>query len=122
MKVRVRELSVTVRSETLRKELESTVIAVRTISREELPRLLGDLEEIRATALARLASPGYETPVPDSLIGVAEASVRLGISRHYLYRNHRRFSFTRRMGRSLLFSSNGIEQYIRRINSLTAKR
>jgi excisionase family DNA binding protein len=106
----------------LRRELETTLMAVRTIPPDELPRLLGDLEEIRATALARLTSPTKEPQLPDSLLAVDEAAVRLGVSPHYLYRNHRRLPFTRRMGRSLLFSSNGIEQYIRRVNSLTLKR
>ena len=106
----------------MRKELESTLIAARTISQEDLPRLLGDLEEIRATALARLTSPAQESQLPDSLLGVEEAATRLGVSQHYLYRNHPRFPFTRRMGRSLRFSSNGIEQYIRRKNILTPRR
>lgn len=103
----------------MRKELEATLIAARTISAEELPRLLGELEEIRATALARLTSPTRYSQLPDSLLAVDEAASRLGVSPHYLYRNHRRLPFTRRMGRSLRFSSDGIEQYIRRSNSLT---
>jgi predicted DNA-binding transcriptional regulator AlpA len=107
---------------TVRKDLESTLIAVRTISHEELPRLLGDLEEIRATALARLTSPAQEFHLPDSLLGVEETATRLGVSRHYLYRNHPTLPFTRRIGRSLRFSSSGIEQYIRRKNVLTPKR
>jgi hypothetical protein len=106
----------------VRKELESTLIAARTISTEELPRLIGDLEEIRATALARLTSPTQEFHLPDSLLGVQAAATRLGVSQHYLYRNHPRFSFTRRMGRSLRFSSNGIEQFLRRKTSLTPMR
>jgi excisionase family DNA binding protein len=106
----------------VRRELESTLIVARTISQEELPRLLGDLEEIRATALARLTYPAREPQLPDSLLAVEEAATRLGVSQHYLYRNHPRLPFTRRMGRSLRFSSNGIEQYIRRKNSLTPMR
>jgi predicted DNA-binding transcriptional regulator AlpA len=106
----------------VRKELELTLMAARTMSQEEIPRLLGDLEEIRATALARLASSPCESQPPDSLVGVGEAASRLGVSQHYLYRNHRRFSFTRRIGRSLRFSSSGIEQYIRRTSVLTPMR
>jgi hypothetical protein len=52
----------------------------------------------------------------------AVAAVRLGVSPDYLYRNHRRLPFTRRMGRSLRFSSAGIEQYIRRVSALTPRR
>ena len=105
----------------MRKELELTLVAARTIAQDELPRLLGDLEEIRATALARLTSPPL-AQLPDSLLGVEDAAARLGVSQHYLYRNHPRFPFTRRMGRSLRFSSNGIELYIGRKNALTPKR
>ena len=106
----------------LRRELESTLIVARTIDPSELPRLLGDLEEIRATALARLASPQHESEVPDSLLDVDEAAARLKVSPHYLYRNHHHLPFTRRIGRSLRFSSNGIERYIHRTNILTPRR
>lgn len=106
----------------MRSELESTLTAARTLSLEDLPRLLGELEEIRATALARLTSPKHESVMPDSLLDVDEAAARLGVSPHYLYRNHRCFPFTRRMGRSLRFSSTGIDQYIRRTNALTPRR
>lgn len=79
IRAHVREMSVSfVRSETVRKELESTLIAARTVSREELPRLLGDLEEIRATALARLAAPAQGSHLPDSLLGVEEAATAWG--------------------------------------------
>ncbi len=97
----------------MRKELESALMAAQTVSAEHLPRLLGDLEEVRATALARLISPA-PTPPPDTLLDVDKAAERLGMSPDYLYRNHRRFPFTKRMGRSLRFSAQGIERYLRR--------
>jgi predicted DNA-binding transcriptional regulator AlpA len=103
----------------MRRELGSMLNAARTIPSEDLPRLLGELEEIRATALARLTSIVRTAPSPDSLLSVDEASIRLGVSPHYLYRNHERLPFTRRMGRSLRFSSLGIDQYIRRQSALT---
>lgn len=105
----------------MRNELELALIAARTAPSEELPRLLGDLEEVRATALARLIAPA-QPQSPDVLLKVGKAAERLGVSRDYLYRNHRRYPFTRREGRSLLFSANGIEQYIRRKDSLTPIR
>jgi excisionase family DNA binding protein len=115
-------LSVNSGGQDLRSELEFMLTTARTLSPEELPNLLGKLEEIRATALARLTSPKHEPPVPDSLLDVNEAAARLRVSQHYLYRNHRRLPFTRRMGRSLRFSSTGIDQYIRRTNVLTPRR
>jgi len=96
----------------MRSELETALVAARTLPSEELPRLLGDLEEIRATALARLAAP-VAPHAPDELLDAREAAHRLGVSPDYLYHNHRRFPFTRHMGRKLLFSANGIQDHIR---------
>jgi hypothetical protein len=97
----------------MRSELETALIAARTLPSEELPRLLGDLEEVRATALARLAAPALAHTGPDELIDVQEASRRLGISRDYLYHHHSSFDFTRHVGRRLLFSVDGIQAHIR---------
>jgi excisionase family DNA binding protein len=97
----------------MRRELETAMLAARTISPEELPRLLGDLEEVKATALARLiAPPAAQTR--DRLLDIGEAAKRLAMSQDYLYRNHSRLPFTRKVGRSLRFSEQGIERYLRR--------
>jgi len=100
-------------AERMRPDLEPILVSARLLSPEELPRLLGDLEEIRATALARLTAPAPQTQAPDTLLDVDEAAARLGQSRSYLYRHHKRFPFTRHMGRSLRFSANGIEHFLR---------
>ena len=97
----------------MRKELESALIAAQTLWPHELPRFLGELEEVRATALARLVSPA-SPQAPDTLLNVDEAAKRLGMSRDYIYRNHNRYPFTRREGRSLKFSAQGIDRYLRR--------
>ncbi|SRR6266851_5798350 len=97
----------------MRPELEPILAAARLLSPEELPRLLGDLEEIKATALARLTAPMLQPQSPDTMLDIEEAATRLGMSRNYLYHHHKRFAFTRRMGRSLRFSSQGIEHFIR---------
>jgi excisionase family DNA binding protein len=104
-----------------RDELNSALAQARQLPLEELPRLLGDLEEVRATALARLTSPAPQQQ-PDELLDVREASRRLGVSTDYLYRHHRSFPFIRRVGRSLRFSAAGLEDYIRQRNGLTARR
>jgi predicted DNA-binding transcriptional regulator AlpA len=85
-------------------------------SRSWRPELLGDLEEIRATAIARLSSPAVPPP-EDELLDVEEAARRLGMSKDYLYRNHAALPFVRRMGKRLLFSSRGIEKYIKTAKS-----
>ena len=96
----------------MRDDLKLVLAQARTAALEELPRLLGDLEEVRATALARLTAPQPAQVQADELIDVSEAANRLGVSPDYLYRNHGRFSFTRRAGRKLLFSVKGLEQHI----------
>ncbi|MFI5089159.1 MAG: hypothetical protein ACHP7P_03775 [Terriglobales bacterium] len=95
------------------------------LDREQLPALLGRLEQVRVTAMARLTCPSPSTQAQaDELLDVAEAARRLGVSRDFLYRHHGRYSFTVREGRRLLFSSRGIDMHIRQkrkgfVNSLT---
>jgi|SRR5215813_14144503 len=96
----------------MRAGLQNVLKEVSELPPEQLPRLLGELEEIRCTAIARL-SAAAPAPVQDQLLDVEAAAQRLGVSRDYLYRHHARLPFTRRMGKRLLFSSVGIEKYIR---------
>jgi len=97
----------------MRQELESALRLAGDLDRDELPRLLGDLEEIRATAMGRLATP--PTPAQhDEWLGVDEAARLLSVSSDHLYHNHARYPFTRRMGKRLLFSRNGIEKYMKK--------
>lgn len=98
---------------TMRNELQTVLMAVRELPAGELPRLLGELEEIRCTAMARLTTPAPIQSQADELLSAPEAARRLGISQDYLYRHHRDFPFTRRVGRRLLFSALGIEKYIK---------
>jgi excisionase family DNA binding protein len=97
----------------MRQELQSVLTQARTLAPEELPRLLGDLEEIRATALARLTGPAAENR-PDELLSVDETAKRMGVSACYLYHHHKRLPFARKVGRKLLFSSAGLDSYLKR--------
>jgi predicted DNA-binding transcriptional regulator AlpA len=97
----------------MRDELRPALLAAKSLPVEELPRLLGQLREVEATALARLSAPAPQQAKLDALLDINEASARLGVSSSYLYRHARNFSFARRVGRALRFSSNGIESYIR---------
>jgi excisionase family DNA binding protein len=94
-------------------ELEPVLLAARTLPPSELPRLLGDLAEIAATAQARLIA---QAPVlqPDTLLTCKQAAARLSCSVDYLYKQGRELPFARRLGRKLLFSQNGIEEYLRK--------
>lgn len=95
----------------MRSELQPALSAAKEIPPAELPRLIGELEEIKATALLRLSAPA-PAPVTDELLTVGQAAQRLGVSERYLYGNHKRLPFTRHMGRKVLFSSLGIDRYI----------
>ncbi len=91
---------------------------VTEVSAHEVPALLGHLEQLKATLWTRLlgaASPDGkgQGAEGDTLVDVAEATRRLNLKEDYLYRHHKRFPFTVRIGRRLRFSSNGIEKYIR---------
>jgi excisionase family DNA binding protein len=97
----------------MRQELQSALMQARTLAPEELPRLLGDLEEIRASAMARLLSPAVESG-PDEMLDIDQAAERMNLSKDYLYRHHKRFPFARRIGRKLLFSSAGLDSYLKR--------
>jgi len=97
----------------MRDALEPVLDLAKKLPREELPRLLGDLAEISATAHARLASPSVEAR-PDELMSVERTAHRLGVSKDFLYRNSERYPFTRRQGRKLLFSSAGLDAYLRK--------
>jgi len=106
----------------MREELQSVLMAAQEMPRDELPLLLGELEQVRCTALARLTSAPVMPRESDELLGPAEAGRRLGVSKDYLYRHHRDFAFTRRVGRKLLFSAVELDQYISHKNILTARR
>lgn len=80
---------------------------------EALPRLLGDLAEIMATAQQRLSAPAPVIPI-DELLSVGEAAKRLHCSKVYLYKNALNLPFARHLGRSLRFSSVGITEYLRK--------
>jgi len=94
-------------------ELQTVFDLIEKLSLDELPHLAGDLEVLRVAILRRLTAPPAQSP-PDHLLGVAEAARRLGLSRDFLYRNHKKYSFARRIGRRLLFSAEGIRTWIER--------
>jgi excisionase family DNA binding protein len=92
--------------------LQPALELAKTLPADELPRLAAELEEIRVTILARLTSPAVQAP--NENLEVPEAAHRLGVSPDYLYRNSKKFPFTRRIGRKLLFSSAGLDSYLKR--------
>jgi predicted DNA-binding transcriptional regulator AlpA len=99
-------------STTVRQELQVALGLARNLPTDSLAEFLGQIEIIRITAFARLTSPTLETN--DHLLNVEEASKRLNVSEDWLYRHHEQLPFTRRQGRKLLFSSNGINQSLKK--------
>jgi len=95
----------------LKGELQSLLELANDTPQVELPQFLGDLERIRVTALVRLTRCTEEN---DELLSVDEEAAKLNVSKDYVYRNHSKFSFTRREGRKLLFSSVGLHAYMRK--------
>src|ERR1039458_5699659 len=74
-----------VQGSTLRNELQLVLMAVKELPAGDLPRLLGEIEEIRVTAMARLTVPGPSQPQQyDELLDATGAAHRLGISKDYL--------------------------------------
>jgi predicted DNA-binding transcriptional regulator AlpA len=104
-------------------ELEAALKSARALASDELPRFLGELETVRAVAWSRLTTSAPATQQSrDELLDIDEAAHRLGISASYLYRNHQRFPFSRRVGRSLRFSAQGMDDYIQQTGTLTPRR
>ncbi len=103
-------------------ELEAVLNRARALAADELPRFLGELETIRAVAWSRLTAAPAAKQASDELIDVEEAARRLGVSSSYLYRNHQQFPFSRRVGRSLRFSSQGLQNHIEQTGVLTPRR
>jgi predicted DNA-binding transcriptional regulator AlpA len=60
-----------------------------------------------------VAGENGKPPEPDVLLDVETAAKRLATTEDWLYRHARQLPFTVRQGRSLRFSSAGIERYIR---------
>jgi len=92
--------------------LERLLQVARELPAGELPDLIGQLEAFKAMLWGRLLTP--TTPQEhDELLDVAEAARRLGVSEDYLYRHSGEYPFTRRQGRKLLFSAQGIDRFIK---------
>lgn len=87
--------------------------ALEQVERHELEEALGLLAQGQGHAIRRMAEPEPAPPEPDRLIDVEEAADLLGFKLKYLYRHAGELPFTRRAGRRLLFSFQGIQDYIR---------
>ncbi len=80
-----------------------------TLPPDRLPELLGELETIRITALARIQPAKDE----DRTIDAQAAADELGIARSTFYRNHKRkaYPFVSPEGGKLTASLAGLRRY-----------
>jgi predicted DNA-binding transcriptional regulator AlpA len=94
-------------------DLDKILSAVAPAPLPELPRILGQLREAEATALARLCTTVAAPASSEQLLDVEEAAKRLNISTDYLYRHWRQLPFARKLPFGLRFSESGLNAYIR---------
>jgi predicted DNA-binding transcriptional regulator AlpA len=89
---------------------------VNDLSVEDVPALRGELATLDSLLLARLLSNGQAVPPApsDRRLTVREAAAKLGCSADWLYRHGDGLKLTIRMGRSLGFSEQRIEEWMRR--------
>jgi len=98
----------------MRRQLESVLQLARELAPDCLPEFIGELEQIRVIAFARMAVPGMVMK-DDHLIDVTELADRLHVSPDYIYRHKSKYqSFTKSQGKRLLFSSNGLNSYLKK--------
>jgi predicted DNA-binding transcriptional regulator AlpA len=96
-------------------DLEELANALAAMPASELPRVLGQLRELEATAMARLySSPRASEMIrqPEQLLDIAEAAKRLNVSEDYLYRHWKNLPFAHKYDWGLRFSARGIDEYI----------
>jgi hypothetical protein len=97
----------------MRVELQAALDLAETLPVSELPELLGQLEQVRLTAYTRIVTPA---PAPsDRLLDVNELADRLHVSKDFIYRNKDKYkSFGRRQGNKWLWSSSGLDAFLKR--------
>jgi predicted DNA-binding transcriptional regulator AlpA len=93
--------------------IETIVEQARVTPSEQLPEFLGKLETARAVAYARLQAPAPLARPDDQLIAVGAAAALLCVSRSYLYQHSATLPFTVRVGKKVLFSTQGIQEYVK---------
>lgn len=94
--------------------------AVSRLTADVVEALLGKCSVAQGALVGRLlalrasgSGPGDHSADGDRLLDVEEAARKLGKSKDHLYRHAGDYPFTVRDGRSLRFSEQGIEKFIR---------
>jgi len=97
-------------------EIVTDPARIADVSPEIIAGLRGELAAIDTLLLGRLLSPirsAERRSQPDRRLNVKEAAAKLGMSRDWLYRHAAAQPFTVKIGRSVGFSEEGIERWLR---------
>jgi hypothetical protein len=95
----------------MRRELDSILDAARTLERDALPALIGELATIHAIAFARLVSPVIESR-DDVYLNITQAAQYLCVEKSFLYQ--RSHQLGKRVGRRLVFSRKALDRFVER--------
>jgi hypothetical protein len=95
----------------MRRELDSILEAARTLERDALPALIGELATIQAIAFARLVSPVNESR-DDEWMDVARAAQYLCVEKSFLYQRSKQLA--NRVGSRLVFSRKALDRFVER--------
>lgn len=74
-------------------------VALDSVAREDLPRLLGQVVELEARIRLRLSQPEVAAPTASRLLTADEAAALAGVSRRWLLTNTRGLKFRRDLSR-----------------------
>jgi hypothetical protein len=82
----------------------------------ECPMLCGELERLKAALWLKIATGSQRIgpSQPDSLLTAAQVADRLNVTTGFIYKNAPSYPFMIRQGRYIRFSSQGLENYLRR--------
>jgi predicted DNA-binding transcriptional regulator AlpA len=99
--------------------IASHLRALAAVPAAEVALVLGEIEILKATLLARLMMPAPAAAIADpssAALDVTEVVRRTGMSRGWLYREARagRLPFARRLGRRLVFDEAGLRRWLDR--------
>ncbi len=88
------------------------------VPEECIPEALGALERAKAVLWARLCAPrpsetteDARRPIPPPLLSTGQVSVRLGMSRRWVYRNRKKLG-GKKLGANVRFTESGLKRYL----------
>jgi predicted DNA-binding transcriptional regulator AlpA len=87
---------------------------ISEVPRSSVAALRGKLSELDTMLLGALFQAAAPTTGTDRLLDAKEAASRLGMSIDYVYKHATEFPFAAHEGRRVLFSEQGIGEYLKR--------